>query len=159
MVSDRWIPVLAATVGVLGGVGGALIGGLIANEGQQDQLESERDAAREALRQEAYAGYLAAANTLFLTGQIADRDAALDQDEVSEEEVTSAIDAAFKAQAAVEVVAPAELRTAARELTNLMGNNKEEWAKLSEDEWKAINDQREWLIDLVQEDLGIETGA
>jgi hypothetical protein len=66
MVSDRWIPVLAATVGVLGGLGGALIGGLIANEGQQDQLESERDAAREALREEAYAGYLAAANTLFL---------------------------------------------------------------------------------------------
>ena len=77
-------------MGVLGGLGGALIGGLIANEEQQDQLESERDAAREALRQEAYAGYLAAANTLFLTGQIADRDAALDQDEVSEEEVTSA---------------------------------------------------------------------
>jgi hypothetical protein len=33
VMNERWIPVLAAVVGVLGGMGGALVGGSVANQG------------------------------------------------------------------------------------------------------------------------------
>jgi hypothetical protein len=54
----RWIPVLAAVVGVLGGVGGALIGGYVANQGQQQRFKSERAAAIQDLRIETYGALL-----------------------------------------------------------------------------------------------------
>lgn len=57
-VADRWIPILAATVGVLGGMGGALVGGYISNQGQEQQFEDQRKAARDDLRQDAWANYL-----------------------------------------------------------------------------------------------------
>jgi hypothetical protein len=41
-LSDRWIPLLAAVLGVLGGVAGAAVGGYVANEGQEQQFEHER---------------------------------------------------------------------------------------------------------------------
>ena len=41
-MSDRWIPVFAAVLGVLGGVAGAAVGGYVANEGQEQQFEHER---------------------------------------------------------------------------------------------------------------------
>jgi hypothetical protein len=54
----RWIPVLAAVVGVLGGIGGALIGGYVANQGQQQRFDSERAAAIQDLRIDAYGALL-----------------------------------------------------------------------------------------------------
>jgi hypothetical protein len=54
----RWIPVLAAVVGVLGGVGGALIGGYVANQGQQQRFKSERAAAIQDLRIDTYGALL-----------------------------------------------------------------------------------------------------
>jgi hypothetical protein len=42
MPGGWWIPVLAAVVGLVGGVGGAYIGGRVANEGQQKQFENQR---------------------------------------------------------------------------------------------------------------------
>jgi hypothetical protein len=54
----RWIPVLAAVVGVLGGIGGALIGGYVANQGQEQRFERERAAAIQDLRIDAYGALL-----------------------------------------------------------------------------------------------------
>jgi hypothetical protein len=63
-MESRWMPVFAAAVGVIGGVGGALIGGLVANEGQEQQSESERAAAIENLRVDTYGDYLGSAEAL-----------------------------------------------------------------------------------------------
>ena len=37
-MSERWIPIVAAILGVLGGTGGAFIGGHVANEGQAQRF-------------------------------------------------------------------------------------------------------------------------
>jgi len=58
------MPLLAAAIGVLGGVGGAYIGGVVANEGQEQQSESERAAAIQDLRIDVYGEYLGAAEAL-----------------------------------------------------------------------------------------------
>jgi hypothetical protein len=63
-VDARLIPLLVAAVGVAGGVGGAFVGGKMANEGQEKQSESERAAAKQALRVDAYADYLGSAEAL-----------------------------------------------------------------------------------------------
>lgn len=57
----RWIPVLAATLGVLGGVGGAFVGGRVANEGQEKGFTRERAAELQDLRIDAYGTFLATA--------------------------------------------------------------------------------------------------
>jgi hypothetical protein len=54
----RWMPLLAAAVGVVGGVGGAYIGGVVANEGQEQQSKKERAAALQELRRDAYGDFL-----------------------------------------------------------------------------------------------------
>jgi hypothetical protein len=60
-VSERWIPVLAAVVGVLGGMGGAFIGGYVANEGQEQRFQDEQEVRAQDLRRNAYADFLQAA--------------------------------------------------------------------------------------------------
>src|SRR6266498_3726505 len=55
------MPVLAATLGVLGGVGGAFVGGWVANEGQVKGFTREREAAMQDLRIEAYGNFIAIA--------------------------------------------------------------------------------------------------
>jgi hypothetical protein len=64
------MPLLAAAIGVLGGVGGAYIGGVVANQGQEQQSESERAAAIQDLRIEVYGSYLATAQQLVGKAQI-----------------------------------------------------------------------------------------
>jgi uncharacterized protein YukE len=64
----RWVPVLAAIVGVLGGMGGALIGGYVANEGQQQRFEDERAAHVQDLRRGTYAEYVRELNNAILIG-------------------------------------------------------------------------------------------
>jgi len=53
-----WIPVLAAVVGLIAGVGGAYVGGEVANKGQQQQFENQRAAEVQDLLIAAYARYL-----------------------------------------------------------------------------------------------------
>jgi len=60
----RWMPLFAAAVGVLGGVGGAYIGGVVANEGQERQSQKERTAAMQDLRRDAYGDFLGMAQEL-----------------------------------------------------------------------------------------------
>jgi hypothetical protein len=59
-MSDRWLPILAAVVGVLGGMGGAFIGGYVANEGQQQRFKEEQASQLRDLRRNAFAEYLRA---------------------------------------------------------------------------------------------------
>jgi hypothetical protein len=60
-MNARWMPVLAAVVGVLGGVGGAIAGGAVANSGQEQGFDRERLAAIQDLRIEVYGNYVATA--------------------------------------------------------------------------------------------------
>jgi len=74
-MSERWIPVLAALLGVLGGMGGAFIGGNVANKGQEQRFEDEQAVRAGDLRRGAYADLLeeAAAVQFAVTPQGVDR--------------------------------------------------------------------------------------
>jgi hypothetical protein len=61
-----WIPVLAAVVGLIGGVGGAYVGGEVANRGQEQQFENQRTAELQDLLIGAYARYLRDASATFV---------------------------------------------------------------------------------------------
>jgi len=61
-----WIPVLAAVVGLIGGVGGAYVGGEMANKGQARQFENQRTAEVQDLLIDAYARYLRDASATFV---------------------------------------------------------------------------------------------
>ena len=63
----RWLPILAAVLGVLGGVLGALVGGWIANEGQEDRFESERKAQIQDSRIAVYGNFVGTADALAIT--------------------------------------------------------------------------------------------
>jgi CHASE1-domain containing sensor protein len=65
-VSDRWMPILAAIVGLVGGLGGAAIGGSIANEGQEQQFKNQRIADLNNLLNETYSRYLRTSATAYL---------------------------------------------------------------------------------------------
>jgi hypothetical protein len=64
-MSERWIPLVAAVVGLLGGMGGAYVGGSVANEGQQQRFENEQEAETRDLRVDAYADLLKACEAAF----------------------------------------------------------------------------------------------
>jgi len=59
-MSERWIPVWAAILGLLGGVGGAAVGGFVANEGQERRFEHERAAETRDRRMETYVKFVRA---------------------------------------------------------------------------------------------------
>jgi hypothetical protein len=61
------MPILAAAIGVLGGVGGALVGGCAANTGQKKGFERERAAAIQDLRIEEYGTFVGTADEVSLT--------------------------------------------------------------------------------------------
>jgi hypothetical protein len=67
-MSERWLPVLAAVVGVLGGMGGAFVGGHVANEGQQRRFEEEQKLRIENLRRETYVNYVRDLENIFFIG-------------------------------------------------------------------------------------------
>jgi hypothetical protein len=54
----RWLPALAAALGLVGGIGGAYIGGLVANEGQETQFRNQRVAQIQDLLVGTYGRYL-----------------------------------------------------------------------------------------------------
>jgi hypothetical protein len=67
-MSERWIPVVAAIVGVLGGMGGAFIGGYVANKGEQQRFKEEQVAKTENFRRDTVVKFLAAAEKLRFAG-------------------------------------------------------------------------------------------
>jgi hypothetical protein len=58
---EHWITVVAAILGILGGMGGAAVGGYIANRGEQQRFEHERAAEIRDLRLDTYVILLRAA--------------------------------------------------------------------------------------------------
>jgi hypothetical protein len=60
----RWLPAFAAALGLIGGIGGAYIGGKVANEGQQKQFENQRIAQIQDLLVADYGKYLRAAEVV-----------------------------------------------------------------------------------------------
>jgi hypothetical protein len=68
------MPLLAAGLGVVGGIAGAFIGGSLANEGQERRLKSERSDAAQALRRETYAEFIGSADEVALALQASSPD-------------------------------------------------------------------------------------
>ena len=93
------MPLLAAGLGVLGGITGAFIGGTLANEGAENRFESERAGAEQDLRRDAYGTYVGTAQELwaeFLANEGTD---------ASEDKINAAAVRLFVAQARVRLVA------------------------------------------------------
>ena len=67
-MNERWIPILAGVIGVVGGVGGAVVGGVIANEGQEEQFEKDRAAEVQDLREQTYVKFVGAAERVHQLG-------------------------------------------------------------------------------------------
>ena len=67
-MNERWIPILAGVIGVVGGVGGAVVGGVIANEGQEEQFEKDRAAELQDLREQTYVKFVGAAERVHQLG-------------------------------------------------------------------------------------------
>jgi hypothetical protein len=58
---ERWLTVLAAVLGLVGGMAGAAVGGYVANEGQEQRFEHERATEIRDLRIDTYVKFLRAA--------------------------------------------------------------------------------------------------
>ena len=112
---------MAAVVGVLGGLGGAFVGGSVANQGQEERFESEREAARHDLRQDAYANYLQAAYGLLLKLQLK-----ADGVAVNEAELFDRLDATVAAQATVSLLANPEFQDLTDDLTNALARDEQD---------------------------------
>jgi hypothetical protein len=105
-MSERWIPLLAAVVGLAGGTVGAYVGGSVANEGQQQRFENEQTAETRNLRVEAYSDLLKACESAYsiVSGQ-------------TEKEIAAAVADLTAAQARASLVTSStEVREAARQL-------------------------------------------
>jgi hypothetical protein len=60
----RWLPLLAALLGVVSGIAGALIGGKVANDGQEKQFRNQRIAELQDLLITDYGRYVRAAEVV-----------------------------------------------------------------------------------------------
>jgi hypothetical protein len=89
------MPILAAGLGVLGGIGGAFIGGYLANEGQESRFERERADAKQVLLRETYGTYIGTAQEVWATAL----------SEGSPEEINAVAVRLFVAGARVDLVA------------------------------------------------------
>jgi hypothetical protein len=117
-MSDRLVPVLAAMIGLLGGMGGAAIGGYVANKGEDERLKQERASEIRDLRIDTYVRFLRAAELEYNAGP------------ATEDALTST------AEAEVSLVTPsAALRETASELTASAfdGQNELEYQRLREE--------------------------
>jgi len=118
-MSERWVPVLAAIVGVLGGMGGAYVGGSVANEGQQQRFEEQRATELEDLRRDTYVEYLRKVDALVvLTFQTQPRPA--------QKEIGNAQAEARSARAQVLLVSSTAVRRAADGLMRTLINGDED---------------------------------
>jgi hypothetical protein len=132
-VSDRWIPVLAATVGIIGGLGGALIGGCVANQGQQEQFENERQAALVDMRREVYATYIQALEAFVQLASSREEEGFLKTAEQRRELIEEEGVEALTAQAAAELVAGDDVRKAVQDIDEAFRagiEDEHEWEEL-----------------------------
>jgi hypothetical protein len=131
---ERWIAVLAAVLGLLGGIGGAAVGGYVANKGQEQRFEEERAARIRDVRLDTYTKFLRAAeNEHFHAG-------------ASDEIIT-------RAEAEVDLIASSDpLREAAAMLTETVLRN--DASKIGE---RKVSKARKLFVDLAHTE--IETGT
>jgi hypothetical protein len=136
-VNERWIPILAGVIGVVGGVGGAVVGGVIANEGQEEQFEKDRAAELQDLREQTYVKFVGAAEKVHMRG--------------------SPTDAAGANAALAEVIllSPTLERPATRVLKRA-GQTTGEDTKEQETVEAAFSKNLERFVLLAQEEVGIE---
>jgi hypothetical protein len=65
---ERWTAVVAATLGLFAGMGGAFIGGNVANKGQQQLFREQRATRLEDARRATYVAYLRELENHFFLG-------------------------------------------------------------------------------------------
>jgi hypothetical protein len=118
-MNERWIPVLAAVVGVLGGMGGALVGGSLANQGQEQRFEIERQAAIQDVHTEAYATYLEASIKTLYNLELLQAE---NEDVRSNPEYVKLVNTAIEAQSVVWLLADPQLTDVTRRLTNALSD-------------------------------------
>jgi len=113
MKDSRWLPILAAALGVLGGIGGAFIGGSLANAGAEKRLEKERAAQVQDIRIDVYGTYLGTADELATAWLEGDQ-----------EEIADGIKKLFVAEAKVSVIAEDQdaFETAAQQINQILTN-------------------------------------
>src|SRR5919198_2857556 len=99
----RWIPLLAAILGVSGGIGGAYVGGAVANEGQKQRFDAERVTHVQDLRRATYVKYVEELERDFYRGGYPDK--------------------ARAAEAAVDLVSSPAIRDAAAQATAAAGKS------------------------------------
>jgi hypothetical protein len=121
---DRWIPAVAAFLGVVGGMGGAFVGGAVANEGQQQRFENERVERMAELRRVTYVTFIEELEHHFFQGGTPDK--------------------ARAAQAAVLLVSSASIRQASSAATDAATG----------DDLSRYTNARDQFIDLAQRELG-----
>ena len=125
-MAERWIPVLAAALGLLGGIAGAAVGGYVANEGQEQRFEEERAARIREVRLDTYVRFLRAAeNERF-------HPATFDDDIVTAAEAEVAL-----------VARSVALREAAERLKALLNSENEE----------ELNEARARFLDLAHSEI------
>jgi hypothetical protein len=121
----RWIPVLAAALGVLGGVGGAAVGGAVASSGESQRLQEERITEIQDLLIATYAEYQGAADNCAISWGIAAAKfptEGLEGAELHRQELKQAalvepqLDELFRTAAAVELIANPQVWDAADKL-------------------------------------------
>ena len=71
-MGERWVPVLAGVLGILGGMGGAAVGGYVANKGQE-RFEQEQATQIRNLRIATYVKFLRAAQNEYDGQSVPDR--------------------------------------------------------------------------------------
>jgi hypothetical protein len=125
-------------------MGGALIGGTIANQGQED----EREAVQRDVRRETYATYIQAAEDLVQKSANLNESGGLDtQAEISEFVEAEGVPV-LTALAAVDLVAiDGEIRDAAHDITDALESER---GITSEEEWERLKQN---FIDLAQKDI------
>jgi hypothetical protein len=148
-VPNRWIPILAAAVGVLGGMGGALVGGYISNQGQEQQFENQQEAARVDLRRDAYARYLQEGYGMLFALQLKHARSIGDEPLVTDAELSARGQALVGAQAAVALYSNnSRFPQLTDELLNyVVAENEDETAK------RLVE-----FTNLAKKDLGLSTG-
>lgn len=127
------MPLLAAGLGVLGGITGAFIGGYLANEGAESRFKSERAGAEQDLRRDTYGTYLGTSQELWAEYL---RD---DGSEAAQDAIEAAGVRLFVAQARVRLVAKNdEVEDAAQRLREILVDTEGEDYGDTESEFREL---------------------
>jgi hypothetical protein len=149
----RWMPVLAAAIGVLGGVGGALVGSFAANEGQEAGFKRERAAAERDLRREAYGTYVGTAQEVWATYLANVDELQGDESAAAKDKIDAAAVRLFVAEAHVRLVAENdEVEVAAGRLREVLVDGDGEDYSDGEEQEAALEEATKDFLAVAKED-------